>query len=265
MYRVIVVEDSLVLRKGIVCTTNWSTLNCEIIADASNGIEGEALINSLKPDIVITDIRMPGMNGLEMVKKIKDDTNIKFIIITAFNEFEYAKQALKLGAVDYISKPIEDGAIEAAVIKATSLLDEEKEYRKFKEKLEDVEDSKIMLFKEYLSGGNSITEFHVKNITQYISLHFQENIGARDIATSQGVSESHCNRLMKEQTGFTLSDYLQHYRIKKACEYLSDSAVRVYEVADKVGIVDQRYFSVIFKRLVGITPKEFQNRLNNQG
>jgi len=261
MYRVLVIEDSVLLRKGLVYTTDWQSLGCEVVGQAGNGLDGETAILSLKPDIVITDIRMPGKTGLEMMKDLMGKTTPKYIIITAFNEFEYARQALQLGAVDYLSKPIEDGALEKALGKAVGILDKEREYSQFKGRLDAANDSRIMLFKEYLSGGESVQESHVSVIVRFITEHYGEDIGSKEIAAQLKVSESHSNRLMKETTGYTVSDYLQNYRIKKACELLSDPSVKVYEVADKVGIHDQRYFSVVFKRLVGLTPREFQNRL----
>jgi two-component system response regulator YesN len=261
MYRVLVIEDSELLRKGLVYTTDWQALHCEVVGQADNGIEGEKAILSLKPDIVVTDIRMPGKTGLEMMRDLVGKTEASYIIITAFNEFEYAREALQMGAVDYLSKPIEDGALERAVGKTVDVIRQRQEYKKFKGRLENIEDSKIMLFKEYLTGGGSIQENHVDVIVRFITCHYGEDIGTKEILRNLKISESHSNRLMKEVTGYTVSDYLQNYRIKRACELLSDPSVKVYEVADKVGIRDQRYFSVVFKKLVGLTPREFQNRL----
>lgn len=261
MYRVVVVEDSVLLRKGLVHTTDWLSLGCEVVGEASNGIEGAALIMSQKPDLVITDIRMPGATGLEMMEKVAGKSEAKFLIITAYNEFDYARRALQMGAVDYLSKPIEDGALEKAIGKVTAMLDEEKGYRTFKEKLAGVGDSKIMLFKEYLGHGKSVSESHVESIVRFIEGHYREAIGMKDICHALQVSETHSNRLMKEVTGYTVIDYLQNYRIKRACELLSDPSAKIFEIADQVGIRDQRYFSVVFKRLVGVTPREFQNHL----
>jgi two-component system response regulator YesN len=262
MYRVVVVEDSELLRRGLVTTTDWLSLGCEVTGQAADGVSGATLILEKQPDIVITDIRMPGLNGLEMMQRVEGRCSSKFIIITAYNEFDYARQALQMGAVDYLSKPIEEGALEKAVGKCVSLLNDAKEYRKFRDNLEHGTDSRIMLFREYLSGSGSVQNDHVEHIVSYITNHYGENIGLKEICDALKLSESHSNRLMKEATGYTVSDYLQNYRIKKACDLLSVRSAKIYEVADEVGIHDQRYFSVVFKKLVGLTPSEFQNRLN---
>lgn len=260
MYRVLVIEDSELLRKGLVYTTDWQALHCEVVGQADNGIEGkrQSFPQTRYRCHRYQDARQ---NGAGDDEESRWKTEASYIIITAFNEFEYAREALQMGAVDYLSKPIEDGALERAVGKTVDVIRQRQEYKKFKGRLENIEDSKIMLFKEYLAGGGSIQENHVDVIVRFITCHYGEDIGAKEILRNLKISESHSNRLMKEVTGYTVSDYLQNYRIKRACEMLSDPSVKVYEVADKVGIRDQRYFSVVFKRLVGLTPREFQNRL----
>lgn len=91
MYRVVVVEDSLLLRKGIIFTTDWNALQCEVVGEAENGLEGLKIILALQPDIVITDIRMPGLDGIQMIERLKNQCDALFIILTAYNSFEYAR------------------------------------------------------------------------------------------------------------------------------------------------------------------------------
>lgn len=264
MYRVVVVEDSLLLRKGLIYTTDWHSMDCELIGEASNGVEGRALIEKTAPDIVITDIRMPGMTGIEMMESLHNVVDSQYIIITAYNEFEFARKALKMGAIDFISKPIEDRALELAIRNACKVVEQRREYRKFVERMVDVEDSRIMLFKEYLAGGESVQEHHAKRCVEYIKAQYHQDISAKSVADAMKMSESHLNRVMREATGYSVGEYIQNYRIKQACMLLSDPSAKIYEVASDVGIRDQRYFSIVFKRMVGITPKEFQNKLNRK-
>mgnify|MGYP001114510986 CR=1 FL=1 len=95
MNRVVVVEDETMARKGIILTIDWSALGCVIVGEAANGEEGAALVERLSPDIVVTDVKMPRMDGVEMIAKLRENgCQAKFIILTAYSDFKYAQSAL---------------------------------------------------------------------------------------------------------------------------------------------------------------------------
>ncbi len=109
MIKLLIVDDEQIVREGIRYSINHNFDNIQIVAEAKNGLDAIEAAEQYRPDIVLMDIQMPGLNGLETIKKIKKvDTQIKFIIVSAFEQFEYAKEALKIGVKDYISKPIQD-------------------------------------------------------------------------------------------------------------------------------------------------------------
>lgn len=264
MYRVVVVEDSLLLRKGIVFTNDWGSLGCEVVGEAENWLQGISVITELQPDIVITDIRMPLLDGIQMIERLQGETKALFIILTAYNDFEYARKALHLGVVDYLSKPLDDAEFKAMMVRTCAKVAEQREYEKLHLQLDKMDDSRIMLFKEYLQGNLSVQENHVARAVKYIESQYAQDMGIQDIADELMISESHLSRLFKDCTGYTVGDYLQHYRIKQACSLLGNQTLKIYKIADKVGYRDQRYFSVMFKKIVGLTPREFQNKLNNR-
>ena len=107
MLSVVVVEDEKVLRKGLVLTTPWVDYGCKIIGEAENGFTGKELIRKVQPDIVITDVIMPGMNGIEMIKNLAGKTNTEYVIISGYADFEFAQTAIELGVKRYLLKPIE--------------------------------------------------------------------------------------------------------------------------------------------------------------
>jgi len=105
MYKVMLVEDENILRKGIEVLTDWASLNCSVVFGASNGIEALKYAASNPIDILITDIRMPGMDGLELIKRLKElNSNISVIILSAYGEFSYAQRALALEVKQYVLK-----------------------------------------------------------------------------------------------------------------------------------------------------------------
>lgn len=254
MIRCIIAEDEKILRRGLILTTDWNALGCEVIGEAENGQEAYELIKKLSPDLVITDIRMPLMNGLELVEKAQAISHAEFLIISGFNDFIYAKQAIHLGVTDYITKPIDDDELFEALKNTVQKI------RK-----------KQQLNKAALPSGNADSDFpHVSKLPAsaknhyivkaiaYVEQHYQENLSMGDVCKSLLISESYLTKLFKENTDYSFIDYLTNYRIKKACELLKNPTMKIYSIAEQVGYKDQRYFSVLFKKIVGVTPKQFR-------
>ena len=116
MTRVLIVDDEKYVRMGIKSETDWSLIGCEVVGEAANGIEGLEAAETLRPDLVISDIRMPKMDGIEMAEKIiEKNPKTKVIFLTAYNEFEYARQAIRIGVSDYLLKPFQDGELEGSI------------------------------------------------------------------------------------------------------------------------------------------------------
>ena len=131
MIKVVVVDDERFVRMGIVGETDWETLGCEVVGEAANGLEALDLVHEKDPDLMICDIRMPKMNGLEMLKKLREEGNpIQVIFLTAYSEFSYAREALKLYAFDYLLKPFEDGELEDAILRAKERIETERAERR---------------------------------------------------------------------------------------------------------------------------------------
>ena len=111
--KVLVVEDEEMIRKGIVLTVDWESLQCTVVGEAANGLEGLQKARELKPDLIITDIKMPQLDGIQMLTRLREegfDTSV--IILTAYDDFAYAQSALRQGAADYLLKPFHDGELD---------------------------------------------------------------------------------------------------------------------------------------------------------
>ncbi len=137
MYKVLIIDDEPIIRKGIKNIINWKQLDCEVCAEASDGTEGMELIKKLLPEIILTDIRMPGLDGLDMLKQVKDIVpNSKIIIVSGYREFDYVREAIKCGAFDFLLKPTRLEELTAVLARAVDVLNEQKlrhsEFDKFK-------------------------------------------------------------------------------------------------------------------------------------
>ena len=116
MIPVLVVDDEKFVREGIVRGTDWKSVGCEVVGQAKNGEEALALARTLHPALIVTDIRMPKMDGIELVRTLREENiAVKVIFLTAYSDFSYAQQAIRLKASDYLLKPFEDGQLEAVV------------------------------------------------------------------------------------------------------------------------------------------------------
>lgn len=246
MLKVLVVDDEVIVRKGIVLGVDWVKMDCVIVGEAANGIEGLAAAESYKPNLIITDVRMPRMDGIEMMQELRRrGCRAHAIFLTAYSDFEYVRSALQLGAADYLLKPFRDEELAAAI---------ERVHRK-DEELSELSREDIM---PLVKGDKSKYVFEALN---YITEHYADSdINITGIAKSLGVSEGHLSHVFKKETSYTVVGYLTQYRIHMAMEMLRDCRRKVYEVAEAVGYKDVAYFGSTFKKLTGLSPSEYQDR-----
>lgn len=251
MIKVMIVDDEKYVRMGIKNDTDWALIGCEVVAEASNGEMALELAGQFRPDLVISDIKMPKMDGIELAGRLLEKyPDTKVIFLTAYNEFEYARQAVRLGVSDYLLKPFHDGELEGAIQRLLHLhpnasaaqAELENEMIPLKRK-EEIENRYVQAAIEYIEKNYSDKDFSIGKLSESIS-----------------VSEGHISRLFKAETEISINNYLTRYRIRKSMDFLKDVQSKVYEVAEKVGYQDIAYFSNTFKKLVGTTPSEYQSK-----
>ena len=248
MLKVLVVEDEEMIRKGIVLAVDWAALDCVVVGEAANGEEALEAVERYDPTLIITDLKMPKMDGIEMLRRLRERGNNAYVIIlTAYDSFAYAQSALRLGAVDFLLKPFHDGELEQAV---TAL-------RRRLAAAGGKEEGSTPPIPGLKKGDKSK---YVLQAMDYIGAHYQDpSITVGEIAQYLGLSEGHLSHTFKKETDYTLLNYLTRYRIHKAMELLRDCRLKVYEVAEQVGYRDITYFSTTFKKLVGVSPSEYQD------
>ena len=202
-------------------------LPLEVVGETTRGDETVEAVKRLRPDIVFLDIEMPGLNGLQVMEKLSHEPlgDVAFIIITAYNSFTYAQQALRLKARDFLLKPIL--------------------YEQFCETMQRV--------LGYRYSDNPL----FNQLMEYIDLHYMEELHLGDCAAALSTSESNVARLFKHYLNTSFTTYYNSVRINKATELLHNG-YSVKEAADMVGYSNLNYFYRIFKKQTGMTPKEHQ-------
>ena len=246
MLKILVVDDEAVVRRGIVLGIDWAARGCVLAGEASNGEEGLAAVERYSPSLIITDVRMPRMDGIEMLSKLRErGCRAHVILLTAYSDFAYAQSALRLGADDYLLKPFRNEELIAAVDKV----------RQKERELTDLSPADSLP----LAKGDKSK--YVLQALQYIAAHYaDEDISITAIAQHLQVSEGHLSHVFKKETSYTIISYLTQYRVHTAMKLLQDCRYKVYEVAEMVGYRDVAYFGSTFKKLVGVSPSEYQDR-----
>lgn len=253
MYRVVVIEDEEAIRKGIIMSIDFSALNCILIGEASNGVEGIKLIQEKKPDIVITDVTMPLMSGIEMIEQTLE-YNYTSIIISGYDEFSYAKKAIKLGVCDYLMKPIDKEELNNVIQSIVSSFDLSNKISGLLKEKNQIEHIQLL---ETLNKEDHL----VDKIMEYINLHYSEKIFLSDIADVLNYSESLLSKRFRRVTQMTFNEYLNRFRIQKSIEYMKKGTYGLTGISDICGFSDYKYFSTVFKKYTGYTPSQFTNMI----
>lgn len=245
MIRVVVVEDEFYVRKGIIQTFDWKSLGCEIVGEASNGREGIAVVEETKPDLIIADIEMPVSDGIEMARLLRSkQCGAEFIFLTAHQKFTYVHSALKLEAVDYLLKPFRYEDLESCIRKVKLRL----------HKVDEYTSKTVLLTDEEIQAEN----LYIKKAITYVRQHYQEEVTITGVAEYLKLSEAYFCRLFKKETGYTFGQYLTNYRIHVAAGLLVNFPMKVSEAAEQVGYTDSNYFSILFKKIMEMSPSEYQ-------
>jgi two-component system, response regulator YesN len=382
-YRVLIADDEPLILKNLSQVIDWQSLDCQIIGTAKNGREAFELLEKERIDLLLTDISMPEMTGIDLLKKLQTLPYKPItLLISGYDEFEYAKEAIKNNALDYILKPIDydelQECIERAIGKLKNQHINEYDYEKYliyelitMEKInpeasnkyhpyiamavktheKNIESAIHQIHDSYMKRNTKLyvyrmsvedvivvfefsTDFPVpidesvedvarhiiQNASQkcvvsigksvdclfsirksvdharelikfdafikstiitdelikeeykikqtavdlmdaaidYIKTHFEQDLGIEQVSEHVGLSISYFSSLFKQRTGVTFLEYLTDVRVNYACLLLENLELKTYEIAQKVGYTDQRYFSQVFKKKMKKTPSDYR-------
>lgn len=245
-YKVLIIEDESIILKELELMVDWEGMGISVVATASNGIEGEKMILKHNPDIVVSDIRLPGQDGLELLAKFPE---VRSIILSGYSDYTYMQKAIKIGVEDYLLKPVDDGELEKTLKNIVKELDNEK-VLKAKDSIEN----------EVVPLEKSFSNHLVNSAISYISENYNSQIGLQETASFINVSETHLSRLFKEITKMNFLYYLNAFRINKSIYLLKNSNINISEIAGNCGFANPGYYTKIFKRFLGITPTVYREK-----
>jgi two-component system response regulator YesN len=273
MYRVLLVDDEQIERMALAKKIDRYYGDKVEIYHAVNGREAVAMCGEQKNDIVIMDISMPEMNGVMAAKYIrKMDDQCSIIFLSAYDDFEYARNAIKVRALDYLLKPCDMNDLLAVMDTALQKLDKENAFNgnsisgKEQNKETEICGSNANNVRENRpkrtdNVRNSDEQTTIKYLKEYVENNYIYDISMQEAAEEMGYSDAYFSKLFKQYFNQNFTAYLTEYRIKKAKELLSNTNHSIKDISRMVGYTDSNYFAKIFKRLVGEIPSKYRENL----
>ena len=248
MYKVLIAEDEVWVAKKLSRMIHWPDYYMQVISIATDGIEALRLATEKSPDIIITDYRMPGMDGLALIEEyMRIHPNAACIVLSGYSEFPYVQKALRLKALDYLLKPIDKERLEETLLRAVAAL------QKNGTGVEASKNSDASLTTIKMSA-------HVSEAIAFVNDYYQMNITLSMLAEKLHLNESYLSDIFKRATNTTLSRYLAGVRIEKAKQLLLYTDYTLDIIASRTGFSEYRHFISTFKRLCAETPSQFRRR-----
>lgn len=249
----ILIADDEPIERMVVSKILQNHFGDEImILQAVNGREAIEAVRRTRCRVVLLDISMPGIDGLEAAETIRSENPLcSIIFLTAYDEFDFAKRAIKVHALDYLLKPCSKDELIAVIDEALHIAEQNDENREaLQEEVLEAKAEKPVKQKHHVQA---------ELVRQYLEEHYMEDICLQDVAAALHYSDVYFCKFFKQNFDKNFIMYLSELRVEKAKELLSDDAVNVRDVSRKVGYRDSGYFTKVFKRITGETPSEYRN------
>lgn len=257
--KLLIVDDEMWAVQGILDGVNWDSLGFEEVLTAYSYAQAVDAMQVNFVDVMLCDIEMPDESGLELVAYVNGHSpGTACIILSCHDEFDYARQAVKLDCLDYVLKPVRYETLTEILRKAMDFV-RERNHRQMMENFgQEYIDSLAQKSKgDYVSAADTAE--------QYIKEHLDEELSVKMLANLAFVSSDHLTRLFKKKFGMTVTDYILDRRMKLAAELLKKTDLSITMVSNSVGFGNYSYFTEQFKRFSGLTPRDYQKRFAVRG
>lgn len=258
----LIADDEMAIRKGML-SLPWESIGIEQVYEAENGLHAREILQKEKVDIVISDIRMPGLTGLDLAAYVKeDDLDTAVILLTGFSDFSYAQKAIRNEVFDYMLKPLRPKDILDTVSGVKKRLEQRRYQEKVVRQYETDTDSVDLgdqISRQFRNANGQCME-----ILQDMAKGFTQDITLNSMAEKYHFSPAYLSRMIKKETGYSFSDLLNSMRLAEAAWLLKEDKVKIGMVCEKAGFRDSRYFSQVFKKAFGCCPGEFRKHAGEQ-
>ena len=244
-YTVIVAEDEELLLNNLVQKVRKADPDFQVVGTAQTGDQALTLVEKLHPDLIITDIRMPVMDGIDLLTRIRSQFPfIRFIITSGFSDFEYAQKAIALKVSNYLLKPVDSEELQSALLKI------KQDFQIARKDYESV----------FNAQTTSLTPSQIASVLRdFIVKNYSDDINLNLIAANMNYSPSYLTKIFCQAYDCTPTKYLLNLRMDQAQKLLlHDPGLSIRQIGEMCGYHDQGYFSRIFKKHTGKSPLEFR-------
>lgn len=239
--RILIAEDEERARRGLRSVLTSLSDEYEVVAEAADGKQALELLQILKPDVVFTDLKMPFLDGMGLIKAgIAAGVSAKYVIVSAYEEFDVARQAISLGVKEYLVKPV--------------TYDELKDVM---ERLDAAQKGKPQLIDKTLKERYPDVHPLVRKALGFIEKGYSSKISQKELAVNLGISQEYFCYLFNKDMGETFSHFLKNYRIEVAKKLLLNGELPKEEIPYRVGFSDSKYFNKVFREVEGCTMTEY--------
>jgi two-component system response regulator YesN len=263
MYKALVIDDEKPARQAIIALGQWAAAGVTELHEAREGAGGLAVLRDKRPDIVMVDMKMPQMDGVEFLEiACREFPRAKYVVISGYDDYEYTRRAIRANVRDYLLKPVIEAELNEVIQRVVAELNQAK--RSVWESLnqENLFGPQVSVLaengREKQQSRYSLCLYEIK---KYIDQYYYREIKLKVFADRFFLSKEYLSKLFKEEFGYNIYEYLLRIRMEQARKLLADLEVKVISVAGRLGYHDQNYFSKAFKTYYGITPTEFREGL----
>ena len=254
MYKVMLVEDDEAIRYVYSKMKAWGKYGFCIVNEAENGKCAVEQIKSQDIDVIFTDIRMPQMDGITMMKEIrKDYPDVQFVFISSYNEFEYAREGLRLGAFDYIVKPVSEKELGPVLERMKELLDQQAQNKG--------NSSVLRLLEGVIPDKEALKDPLILKTAMYMEENINRNLSIDEIADVFNMNKDYLGKQIKNKTSLTFRNFYNGFKIEYAKPMIKSSQYKIYEISELLGYSSPDYFTQLFKSITGMTPAEYKKQI----
>jgi len=250
-----IVDDEPIIIKGLTNMVTKSNIPVQAIVSACDGLEALEKMVTFKPDLIITDIEMAEMNGLDLIREAQDKQLCKrFIILTGYEETIYLRQAIRCKVIDYLLKPINKAEFLNLLLEVSMEIVHEQSAARPEASMP--KENPLIPESKYKQMSRSI-----RKVIEYIDQHYARDLSLDMISLHVELHPNYISGLFKKETGLTFIHYLHFCRIKKAKQLmLTDGEISFQKISEEVGYENVRHFFSVFKKYAGVTPGEFREQ-----
>ncbi len=255
MIKILIADDEYMEREMLADLLDQEFGSEVLVRMVENGRQAVDSAAMWNPDVVLMDIEMPGINGIEAAKQIMEQAgNVKLIFVTAYGVFTYAQEAVKLGACDYILKPVNPAEVARSVRQAVGQVESHRQLQAMAQSVSDLE----------AGDPQDKTAALMARVKKYLQHNYMRcDISLDSVSEIVGINASYFSTLFKRSMGVNFVDYLTDLRMRSARELLKDPLRSTAEVAGMVGYETANYFTRSFKKKTGMTPTEYRKSLQS--